>query len=145
MKVGTMTPRQIRLVRHSFEAASPRRELLSASFFADLFARDPSLRRLFDGDLAARGAELYYGLAAIVASLGRLHAFLPALEWLAIRYGRRGVGAPQYAAIGEALRTTLARGLGEAFTAEHREARAAAQLLVAGLMIRALEDEPLAA
>ena len=140
-----MTPKQIRLVKDSLEAAVPRRELLSAGFFAELFARDPSLKRLFDGDLAARGAELYYGLAAIVASLGRLHAFRPALEWLAIRYGRRGLGTPQYAAIGEALLNTLERGLGETFTAEHRDAWNAGYALIAGLMIEALKDEPLAA
>jgi len=140
-----MTPKQIRLVRNSFAAAEPRRELLSAIFFAELFARDRSLRRLFDGDLGARGAELYYGLAAIVASLGRLHAFRPALEWLAIRSARRGVGERHYQAIGDALLATLASGLGEAFTGEHREAWSAGHALVGGLMLRAVEAEPLAA
>jgi hemoglobin-like flavoprotein len=140
-----MTPKQICLVRESFEATAPRREQLAAGFFADLFSRDPSLRRLFDDDPAARGAELYYGLSAIVGSLGRLHAFQPALEWLALRYGRRGLGAPQYAAIGEALLATLERGLGEAFTADHRAAWEAARDRIVGLMIRALEEEPLAA
>lgn len=140
-----MTPRQFWLVRESFEATAPRRKVLAAGFFADLFARDPSLRLLFDGDLAERGVELDYGLAWIVGSLRRLEAFQPALEWLAIRYGRRGVGATQYAAINQALLATLERGLGEAFTAEHRAAWEAAYDLVAGLMIRALDDEPLAA
>lgn len=140
-----MTPRQIRLVTDSFEAAAPQRDRLSAIFFAELFARDPSLRPLFGGDLAVRGAELYYGLSAIVESLGRLPAFLPALEWLAIRYGRRGVGASQYAAVGAALLATLEAGLGPSFTEAHREAWHAGHRLVAGLMIRALETEPLAA
>jgi len=140
-----MTPRQIRLVRDSFDAAAPQRDRLSAIFFAELFARDPSLRPLFGGDLAARGAELYYGLSAIVVSLGRLHAFLPALEWLAIRYSRRGVGMAQYAAIGTALLATLQAGLRDAFTDEHRQAWIAGHKLVAELMIRAVEAEPIAA
>ncbi len=140
-----MTPRQIWLVRESFEATAPHRERLAAVFFADLFARDPSLRRLFDGDLAERGAELDYGLAAVVGSLRRLDAFLPALEWLALRYAQRGLGAPQYAAIGSALLATLERGLGAAFTPEHRAAWIAAQDLVSGLMIESLEDQLLAA
>ena len=140
-----MTPKQIWLVRESFQATAARRAQLAALFFAELFARDPSLRRTFDGDLTERGAELDYGLAALVGSLRQLHAFQPALEWLAVRYGRRGVGAAQYAAIGDALVATLERGLGDAFTAEHRAAWESARDLVVELMTEALENEPMAA
>lgn len=140
-----MSPRQIRLVKESFAAAAPQRELLSASFFAELFARDASLRRLFVGDLTARGKDLYNGLSAVVASLDRLHAFRPALEWLARRYDARRLDPAQYRAIGEALRATLERGLRASFTADHRDAWDAAFDRVAGLMIEAIEDEPLAA
>lgn len=140
-----MTPQQILLVRNSFAAAEPNRERLTAVFFAELFARQPSLRPLLDGGSARRGAEMFYGLSAIVGSLGRLHPILPAFEWLAIRYARKGVGAAQYRAVEAALLAAFEFGLGDAFTPKLAEAWSAACRIVAGVMLDAIEAEPLAA
>jgi hemoglobin-like flavoprotein len=140
-----MTPRQILLVKTSFHAAAPQREALAGVFFADLFAREPSLRLLFPGDLTSHGQKLYGGLSAIVESIGRIHPIIPVLEWLAIRNARRGVGERHYAAVGEALMSALEAGLGGGFTPEVRQAWTAAQILVADRMSRALESEPIAA
>ena len=139
-----MTPRQIRLVKDSFETAAPHRDRLAAIFFVELFAREPALRRLFD-EVPSRRAELFYGLAAVIASLDRLYPILPALEWLAIRNARRGVGERQYAAAGEALLAALEAGLGDAFTPELREAWIGARRMIVRLMVQAAADEPLAA
>ena len=140
-----MTPQQIRLVRNSLAAAAPLRNRLAGTFFAHLFAREPSLRFLFRGDLKVRGLELYEGLAAIVDSIDRLHPIVPALEWLAVRAGSRGVGERHFALIAAALVSTLEAGLGEAFTAEHREAWRAACRRVVDVMATAIAAEPLAA
>ena len=140
-----MTPQQVRLVRYSLAAAAPQRNRLAGTFFAHLFARDPSLRFLFRGDLRALGTELYDGLAAIAASIDRLHPIVPVLEWLAVRAASRGVGERHFELIAAALVSTLAAGLGEGFTADHREAWNAASRRVIDAMMPAVASEPLAA
>lgn len=140
-----MTPRQIALVKSSFAAVAPQRNRLAGIFFAQLFVRDPGLRSVFRGDLRAQGLGLYEGLSAIVESLGRLHPIAPALEWLAVQAARRGVGERHYAAIGDALLATLETGLGAGFTPELRSAWSAACGRVSGIMVAALEPQPLAA
>ncbi|HWT13546.1 MAG TPA: globin domain-containing protein [Allosphingosinicella sp.] len=140
-----MTPKQIELVRNSFRAAAPQRHRLAGAFFAELFAREPSLRPLFAGALSLHGVKLFDGLAEIVGSLDRLYPIVPVLEWLAIRNLRRGVGERQYRAFGEALRTTLEAALGASFTAETGEAWIAAERAVLRVMCEALAAEPIAA
>ena len=140
-----MTPAQIRLVRDSFAAAAPQRNRLTAIFLAQLFVREPALRAVFRGELKAQAASLHAGLAEIVFSLDRLYPIVPALEWLAVRVARQGVGARQYDAIAEALVAALAGGLGSRFTPAHREAWAVAYDAVARIMTAAHEAEPLAA
>lgn len=140
-----MTPAQVRLVQESFRAASSQRNRLTALFLAELSARDPSLRPLFRGPSGLLGAKLFDGLSAIVASLNRLDPFVPALEWLAIRHARMGVGPRHYAVISTALVAVLQAGLGLAFKPEHREAWTAACREVGAIMTAALEPQPLAA
>ncbi len=93
----SITRHQIRLVRQSYRAAS--RERIAPIFFEGLFARIPSLRMLFDGDLRRHAARLDEGLGAIVDSLDRLDAIVPALEWLASRCSRSGLCPGHFAAI----------------------------------------------
>ena len=140
-----MTPTQILLVKNSFHALAPQRRRLADIFFAELFAREPSLRALFTGDLGRHGNALFQGLAAIVGALPRLHPIAPALEWLALRNARRGLGELHYETIAEALLATLAAALGEAFTPELRDAWTAAQRKVARLMLQSVPAEALAA
>ncbi|MDQ4087561.1 MAG: globin domain-containing protein [Pseudomonadota bacterium] len=140
-----MTPTQIMLVKNSFQAAAPQRRRLAPIFFSELFAREPSLRALFSGDVSAHGTALFQGLSAIVGSLARLHPIMPALEWLALRNARRGLREYHYEAFGEALLAALEQGLGEAFTADTRQAWTAAHAKVARLMLDSLPAEALAA
>lgn len=140
-----MTSEQIILVRNSFAAAAPQRPRLAQVFFAELFAREPSLRLQLDNGSAAQSASLFRGLSQIVASLDRLYPILPALEWLAERSAWRGIGPNRYAAFAQALLAALEAGLGDAFTAAVREAWVAASRRIAGAMALAVEPEPLAA
>ena len=140
-----MTPTQILLVKNSFHALAPQRRRLADIFFAELFAREPSLRALFPGDLGRHGNPLHEGLAAIVSALPRLHPIAPALEWLALRNARRGLSEPHYEAVAEALLATLAAALGDALTPELREAWTAAYRKVARMMLQSVPAEALAA
>jgi hemoglobin-like flavoprotein len=140
-----MTPTQILLVKNSFHALAPQHRRLADIFFAELFAREQSLRALFPGDLGRHGNAMFAGLAAIVGALPRLHPIAPALEWLALRNARRGLGELHYDAIAEALLATLGTGLGDAFTPELRDAWIAAQRKVARLMLQSVPAEALAA
>ncbi|MGZ8361610.1 MAG: hypothetical protein ACXWUX_13910 [Allosphingosinicella sp.] len=140
-----MNPQHVLLVKHSFHAASAQRERLAGIFLAELFARDPSLWRLFRSDPALRVAHLHEGLAAIVDSIDRLYPIVPVLEWIAGQGARRRIGEPQLAAIGEALLAAFDELLGGAFTPAHRQAWAAASRSVVDVMLAALDAEPLAA
>ena len=140
-----MTGRQIQIVRRSFEALTPQRNRLAGLFFAQLFVREPSLRPLFRSDLRQAGAELFDGLAAIVDSLDRLYPIVPALEWLAVRSARRGIGVRHHAAIAEAMLAAARDGLGESYTPELEAAWRGAIARVAAIMEGALQAEPIAA
>ena len=140
-----MTRNQILLVKSSFQAITPLRNRLAGLFFAQLFVREPSLRSVFRGDLKARGAELFDGLAAIVDALDRLYPIVPALEWLAVQGARRGVDEGDYRIVGQAMLAALRDGLGTAFTPEIEEAWRAAIARVSAVITGALEAEPLAA
>lgn len=140
-----MTPMQTLLVKNSFQVLAPQRRSLAGIFFAELFSREPSLRALFAGDLARHGGALFEGLAAIVGALPRLHPIAPALEWLALRNARRGLGELHYQAVAEALLATLAAALADAFTPELREAWIAAHRKVSRLMLQSVPAEALAA
>lgn len=140
-----MTRSQVRIVKSSFQALTPQRNRLAGLFFAQLFVREPSLRPVFRGDLRARGAELFEGLAAIVDSIDRLYPIVPALEWLAVQSARRGVGERHYWAIIEAMLSAFRDGLGGDFTVELELAWREAARQVSAVMLRALEAEPLAA
>lgn len=140
-----MTRNQVRIVKSSFQALTAQRNRLAGLFFAQLFVREPSLRPVFRGDLRARGAELFEGLAAIVDSIDRLYPIVPALEWLAVQSARRGVGERHYWAITEAMLSAFRDGLGDDFTVELELAWREAARQVAAVMLRALEAEPLAA
>jgi hemoglobin-like flavoprotein len=117
-----MTPHQIQLVRTSFAQVEPIAAQAATIFYNNLFAADPSLRTLFRGDLAAQGERLMTMIGAAVGLLERPQALLPVLRSLGSRHAGYGVKDEHYATVGGALLLTLEQGLGDAFTAEVREA-----------------------
>jgi hemoglobin-like flavoprotein len=117
-----MTPHQIQLVRTSFAQVEPIAAQAATIFYNNLFAADPSLRTLFRGDLAAQGERLMTMIGAAVGLLERPQALLPVLRSLGSRHAGYGVKDEHNATVGGALLLTLEQGLGDAFTAEVREA-----------------------
>ena len=118
-----MTPHQITLIRGSFEPLKPLAATVAEAFYAQLFARDPALRALFrGGDMHEQGARLMQMLAAAIDLLDRPASLTPVLLKLGQRHAGYGVVEAHYASVGAALLDTLSAGLGDAFTAEVRDA-----------------------
>ena len=140
-----MTPQQIQHVRSSFAQVEPIAAQAATMFYNNLFAADASLRPLFRGDLAHQGERLMAMIGAAVGLLERPHALLPVLRSLGARHAVYGVREGHYATVGTALLLTLEQGLGDAFTADVREAWTAMYGIVSRTMIEAAALESAAA
>ncbi|AZO70477.1 MAG: hemin receptor [Mesorhizobium sp.] len=141
-----MTPDQIRLVQDSFRDVVPIKTAAAALFYEKLFAIDGSLKALFHTtEMEKQGAKLMTALGFVVHGLSRAETILPTVQDLARRHVGYGVEEHHYPIVGQALIETLEAGLGEAFTADVREAWTAAYGLLAGVMIAAAREVQLAA
>ncbi len=113
-----MTPEMIEHVQNSWEKVKPISETAATLFYGRLFELDPSLEKLFSGDMEEQGKKLMTMLGTAVAGLKNLEAIVPAVEALGKRHVGYGVEAAHYETVGAALIWTLSQGLGEAFTDE---------------------------
>jgi hemoglobin-like flavoprotein len=129
-----MTPEQKRLVQESFEQVAPISELAASLFYERLFELNPKLRHLFKGDLKEQGRKLMQMLAVVVKGLDRPNELVVAAQALGQRHVAYGVKDEDYETVGAALLWTLAKGLGAAFTAEVKDAWAAAYKLLTAAM-----------
>ncbi len=132
-----MNPAEIALVKNSFRQIVPIADQAAALFYARLFELDPSLRRLFRGDMTEQGRKLMAMIAAAVAALEKLDSLVPAVRALGARHGGYGVTEDHYATVGAALLWTLEKGLGPEFTPEVRAAWVSVYSLLANTMIEA--------
>lgn len=132
-----MNPAEIALVKNSFRQVVPIADQAAALFYARLFELDPSLRRLFRGDMTEQGRKLMAMIAAAVAALEKLDTLVPAVRALGARHGGYGVTEDHYATVGAALLWTLEKGLGPEFTPEVRAAWVSVYSLLANTMIEA--------
>ena len=137
-----MTPESKRLVRMSWDRVEPVGEVAAALFYGRLFELDPSLRRMFRGDLAEQGRKLMQMLSVAVRGLERLDRLVPAVEVLGRRHGAYGVQDGHYETVAQALLWTLERALGGAFTPAVRAAWSDAFWLLAEVMKRAAAGAP---
>lgn len=118
----SITPQQITLIQNSFQKVAPIADKAAEIFYAKLFEYDPSLRRLFKGDMQEQGKKLMQTLGVAVAGLRDLDKIVPVLQNLATQHVDYGVKAEDYTPVGNALIYTLKTGLGEDFTPETKEA-----------------------
>ena len=133
----TMNQHQTDLVQRSFARASRVGPHVAATFYAELFAIEPSLRALFRCDMIVQGEKLMTMLTRIVAGLNEPATMLPELGDLAVRHVGYGVEARHYAVVGVALLRTLQHELGGDFTPETRAAWAGAYQLISDAMRQA--------
>lgn len=137
-----MNERQIELVQHSFERASRIGAHVAATFYAELFAIDPSLRGMFKGDMIVQGQKLMNTLRFVVENLRQTEALLPAVRTLAVKHLDYGVEAQHYAHVGTALMRTMKHELGGDFTPEVNQAWRAAYQVLSDAMISAAYPHP---
>ena len=138
-----MTPQQIALVQDSFRKVMPIADTAASMFYARLFELDPSLRKLFKGDMRKQGMMLMSMIASAVRGLTDPNALIPVLHALGRRHSGYGVVDAHYTTVAEALLWTLEQGLGEEFTAETREAWIAAYSMMASVMQQGGREMPL--
>ena len=132
-----MTPRQIELVQSSWRDVQPLAEPAAAMLYARLFELDPSLTRLFKGDMKEQGRKVMTMIGVAVSALTRLESVVPAVQALGRRHAGYGVEERHYAVVEQALIWTLGQGLGASFTKEVEQAWRAAYGLLAGTMQQA--------
>jgi hydrogenase maturation protease len=132
-----ITTQTIDLVQNSWALVLPIAPQAAELFYNNLFTRDPSLKALFKGDMTQQGAKLMQMIGAAVGQLGDLGKLVPVLQSLGQRHGGYGVQDAHYATVGAALLDTLSQGLGEAFTAEVRQAWTDVYGVMADVMIQA--------
>jgi hemoglobin-like flavoprotein len=111
-------------------------------FYARLFELDPSLRKLFTGDMKRQSMMLMSMIASAVRGLSDPNALLPVLTALGRRHGGYGVVDAHYTTVAEALLWTLEQGLGKDFTTETREAWISAYSLMSSVMQQGAREMP---
>ncbi|MBZ0235437.1 MAG: nitric oxide dioxygenase [Deltaproteobacteria bacterium] len=129
-----VTPAQKQAIRRSWELVKPIADTAADLFYKRLFEIEPAARTLFAEDMTPQKKKLLAMLAFIVKSLD-----WPDETWreqvdtdddlflVVLALGRRHadlyhVSDASYDSVGAALLWTLDYGLGEAFTAEVRDA-----------------------
>jgi hemoglobin-like flavoprotein len=117
-----MTPAEKSLVQTTFATLVPIADQAAALFYGRLFEIDPSLRRLFKGDLGDQGRKLMQMIGVAVKGLDALDQLVPVVQDLGRRHAGYGVTDAHYDTVGGALLWTLEKGLGAAFTPDVKAA-----------------------
>ena len=136
-----MTPNQVKLIRETWLQVVPIADTAARLFYQRLFDIDPSTVPLFvKSDMIRQRDRLIESLALVVENAGRPEQLVPTLTQLGRRHVKYGVEDRHYDSVGAALIWTLEQGLGDAFTAEARDAWTAAYTFVAGTMRQAARE-----
>ena len=135
-----VTDRQKRLVQGSFAAVAPMADEAASLFYTRLFELDPSLRKMFRGDMPEQRKKLMHMLTAAVKGLDHIDRLVPVVEDLGRRHVSYGVEDNHYDTVGAALMWTLELALADEFTPELAEAWAAVYGLLAGVMKAAAKE-----
>jgi hemoglobin-like flavoprotein len=137
-----VTPEQVNLIRCSWPDAAARAHDIAAAFYARLFELDNSAARLFAGvDMRVQREKLMQALGVVVQSLDDPSRLLGTIAPMGRRHARYGVERQHFDSVGQALIGAFGDVHGDAFSAEHREAWAAAYALVASVMQRAIDKD----
>ena len=121
-----LAPNDIALVRTTRTALSQDAAALAALFYGNLFAADPTIRRMFPHDLQDQGRKLMATLAVAIDALENWDRLAPVLAALARRHLGYGVEPFHYATVSQAFLATLEQaGVDDTTRAAWRRAMAA--------------------
>lgn len=129
-----LTVAQKTLVQTSFSRIATIADDAAVLFYQRLFELDPSLQKMFRGDMPEQRKKLMQMLRAAVKGLDRLEQLVPVVQDLGRRHGAYGVTEAHYETVAAALLWTLEMGLGNAFTPQVKEAWVAVYTLLATTM-----------
>jgi len=129
-----LSPDQKTHVQESFALIAGIADDVAELFYDRLFELDPSLKRMFRGDMAEQRKKLMQMLTAAVKGLDRLDQLVPVVEDLGRRHATYGVQDAHYDTVGEALLWALRVTLGWRFTPEVESAWAAVYGLLSATM-----------
>jgi hemoglobin-like flavoprotein len=135
-----VTATQTMLVQESFAAIVPFADEVAELFYQRLFDIEPSLERMFRGDMADQCRKLMQMLNAVVAGLDRLDQLIPMIQSLGRRHAIYGVTDAHYETVSLALLWTLEQMLGRDFTIEMKEAWATVYHVLATTMKTAARE-----
>jgi nitric oxide dioxygenase len=135
-----VTTAQIDLVQSSFRQVLPIADTVGELLYGRIFVMAPESRALFDDDIGPQAKRLMAAVKVAVDGLARLDEVAPFLVKLGARHVRYGVRPEHFAIGGEALVWTLEQGLGEAFTADVRDAWLAAWNVIADPMLTGMRQ-----
>ncbi|MDD1781188.1 globin domain-containing protein [Enterovibrio sp. ZSDZ35] len=130
----SLTPQQVTLITQSFKKVEPISLKAAEIFYDTLFSYDPTLKRLFKGDMKQQGRKLMAMVSAAVNSLDSPDTLVPILKELAKRHVSYGVKPSHFTPVCNALLHTLKVGLGDEFTPQVRDAWATMLHFVADTM-----------
>ena len=95
-----ITAIQKKLVQDSFTKVEPIADQAAEIFYNKLFEFDPSLRRMFKGDMKEQGKKLMSTLKIAVRSLDDIDNLIPVLQNLAATHVGYGVTVDDYTPVG---------------------------------------------
>lgn len=137
-----MTPEQKELVKSSWAKVLPIQETAAELFYGRLFSEYPEVKPYFKtGDMKEQGRKLMAMLNTAVNGLDNLEGLIEPLKASGKAHKGYGVKAEDYDKVGASFLWTLEQGLGDAFTAEVKEAWTVTYTTVASVMIEGAEYE----
>ncbi|MEO0829001.1 MAG: globin family protein [Pseudomonadota bacterium] len=138
-----MNETQIKLIQESFAKVVPIKDTAAELFYGDLFETAPEVKPYFaNADMKEQGSKLMATLGTVVSGLRDLDKVVPVAQQLAVKHVDYGVKAEDYDKVGASLLRTLEKGLGDAFTADVKEAWTTAYTTLATVMKEAAYPSP---
>lgn len=136
------TPRQVQLVRESFDQVRGMAGTLSQLFYGRLFTLDPDLRPMFRNDLQLQGAKLVATLTTVLDSADALDRIRPQLRELGRKHLDYGTKPEHYDVVASALLWSVGHAVEHGFDAEVQEAWSSLVDEIIGEMRRGAADGP---
>jgi hemoglobin-like flavoprotein len=122
-------------LKANFALVGEKGEDVAAYFYADLFARNPDLRKLFPPTMDRQHEKLLVALSQIVAHVDDTDRLVPYLRDLGRLHDAYGVISAHYPEVGASLLATLEHFSGPAWNEDLRRDWATAYGLVSQVML----------